>query len=325
MSTRDPLVSVVTPVYNGEKYLAECLESVLRQTYENWEYAVVDNASTDRTREIAELYARKDGRLKVYHYDEFVKVIQSHNRALRHTSPESTYCKIVSADDWLYPDCLRQMVRLAEIYPSVAIVGSYAINRRRISYVGLPPERSFFKGEDICRRHLLGGPLVVGVPTAVLYRSRIVRSEEPFFPGSAPSADISACYRTLQRHDCGFVHQILSYERIHDEALNAGQRRLNAFVLDRVSFLVDFGRSFLTREEYDIRHRELLDEYYRHVLAPAFIKRFPKNFWTYHKGRLQEIGLKFERARLVRAVLLKVLDAVGNPKRTLEKMLTWQR
>ena len=51
---KEPLVSVVTPVYNGEKYLEECIESVLNQTYKNWEYIILNNCSTDRTLEIAE-------------------------------------------------------------------------------------------------------------------------------------------------------------------------------------------------------------------------------------------------------------------------------
>jgi glycosyltransferase involved in cell wall biosynthesis len=325
MITSDALVSIVTPVYNGEKYLAECIESVLGQKYENWEYLIVDNSSTDRTPEIIELYAKKDARIRAYRYKEFVNVVESHNRAFRLISGTSKYCKIVSADDWLYPDSVGQMVKLAETNLSIAIVGSYAINRHRVNYVGLPPERSFFQGREVCRRHLLGGPLVVGVPSAVLYRSQVVRSEDRFFPGSAPSADISACYRILTQYDCGFVHQILSYERIHDEALNAEQNRLNAFILDRLSFLVDYGHNFLTDEEYMRRFSELKNEYYYKVLASAFLNRYPKKFWEYHKGRLKEIGVIFERGRLTRAVTYKVIDLIFNPKLTLEKILKCQR
>lgn len=54
-----PLVSILTPVYNGEEYLAECIESVLGQTYQNWEYCIVNNCSTDRTLEIANGYAKR--------------------------------------------------------------------------------------------------------------------------------------------------------------------------------------------------------------------------------------------------------------------------
>ncbi len=52
-TSEQTLVSVVTPVYNGEDFLVECIESVLRQSYSNWEYIIVNNCSTDRTLEIA--------------------------------------------------------------------------------------------------------------------------------------------------------------------------------------------------------------------------------------------------------------------------------
>jgi hypothetical protein len=213
------------------------------------------------------------------------------------------------------------MVQLAEEHPSVAIVGAYAINRDGIVWVGLPHERSLFRGAEVCRLHLLGGPLVMGAPTAVLYRSDIVRSEKQFFPGSALSADIAACYRSMQHHDFGFVHQILSFERIHNEALNAEQSRLNAFFLDRVVFLADYGRIFLASDEFERRFDELIDDYYYKILASAFVNRYPDKFWNYHKGRLKEIGVKFDRSRLLRAVIHKMIDLLCNPKQTMEKIL----
>src|SRR6266581_1256369 len=81
-----PLVSLVTPVYNGEKYLAECIESVLVQTYQNWEYIIVNNCSTDRSREIAEGYAKQDARIRIHTNQKFVGMIQNHNIAFRQIS-----------------------------------------------------------------------------------------------------------------------------------------------------------------------------------------------------------------------------------------------
>lgn len=60
-----PVVSVVTPVYNGERHLAECLESVLAQRYPHWEHVIVDNASTDGSVDIARGYAARDARIRV--------------------------------------------------------------------------------------------------------------------------------------------------------------------------------------------------------------------------------------------------------------------
>ena len=64
-SMDQPLVSVLTPVYNGEKFLAECIESVLAQDYQHWEYHIVNNCSTDGTLRIAQSYADKDPRIRV--------------------------------------------------------------------------------------------------------------------------------------------------------------------------------------------------------------------------------------------------------------------
>src|SRR5262245_58350941 len=112
-----PLVSIVTPVYNEAEYLTECIESVLEQTYDNWDYTIIDNRSTDGSLEIARRYAAKDSRIRVWENQAFVPVIQNHNVAYRKISGASKYCKVVLADDWLFPECLERMVTAAEADP----------------------------------------------------------------------------------------------------------------------------------------------------------------------------------------------------------------
>src|SRR5216683_862219 len=128
-----PLVSVVTPVYNGEKYLAECIESILAQTYANWEYIIINNCSTDRSLEIAQSYAEKDARIRIHNNQEFVGREANENIAFRQISSESKYCKMVHADDWLFPECIARMVAVAGTYPTVSIVGAYGLNDTRVS------------------------------------------------------------------------------------------------------------------------------------------------------------------------------------------------
>src|ERR1051326_6867020 len=118
MSTSEPVVSVVTPVYNCGPYIAECIESVLNQTHRNFEYLIVNNCSTDNTLEIIERYAKTDNRIRVRNNTEFLGVIGNHNNAFNQMSPDSKYCKVVSGDDWIFRDCLTQMVELAEAHPN---------------------------------------------------------------------------------------------------------------------------------------------------------------------------------------------------------------
>jgi len=95
-----PFVSVVTPFYNTREYLTECIESVLRQTWVNWEYVLVDNCSTDGSSAIAESYAsRFPGKIRVIRTSSFLSQVQNYNFALSCISRQSKYCKMVQADD----------------------------------------------------------------------------------------------------------------------------------------------------------------------------------------------------------------------------------
>jgi glycosyltransferase involved in cell wall biosynthesis len=179
-----PLVSIVTPVYNNADDLAECIESVLAQTYQNWDYTIVNNCSTDGSAEIARRYAAKDSRIRVHDNRQFLRAIRNHNHALRQISPESKYCKMVFADDWIFPRCLEEMVAMAERHPSVGIVGAragggvlgrwYATRRRPVDGLA-PSERAFLRSRgmqaavslwDVCFRHSKFASISIGTGEA---------------------------------------------------------------------------------------------------------------------------------------------------------------
>ena len=74
------LISVVLPVYNGEKYLRESIDSVIAQTYQNWELLIVDDCSTDSTALIAKEYAEKDSRIHYYLNEKNLRLPRNLNR-----------------------------------------------------------------------------------------------------------------------------------------------------------------------------------------------------------------------------------------------------
>jgi glycosyltransferase involved in cell wall biosynthesis len=319
-----PLVSIVTPVYNGEPYLVECIESVLAQTYPNWEYIIQNNCSTDRTLEIASEYAKKDNRIRVHDSRDFVGVIANHNLAFGRIAAESKYCKVVSADDWLFPECVAKMVSLAEANPSVGVVGSYQLSggcsdwrKWRVKWAELPYPSAVIPGRELCRIQLLGGPYVFGTPTSTLYRSELIKRGDSFYPNSTPEADTSACYKCLQETDFGFVHQVLSYERVHENTISRSAKELNAYLPSKFNDLLVYGSSCMSQLEVEKRRKELLEEYYR-FLAVGAVNLRGGEFWSYHKGRLREFGYPLNGLRLGKAVSLKLLDLLLNPKNTVE-------
>jgi glycosyltransferase involved in cell wall biosynthesis len=319
-----PLVSIVTPVYNGEAYLDECIESVLSQTWQNWEYIILNNDSRDRTLEIAERYQRRDSRIRVHSNDTLLPIIANHNKAFGLISAESRYCKVVSADDWLFPECLERMVGLAEENPSVGIVGAYQLSGGDgIWYVrnsGLPYSRTVVSGREVCRAHMLGMLKVLGNPTSVMYRADLVRSTDRFFPNPTAEADTSACLKHLRFADFGFVHQVLSHERIHNVRVTTASLETNAYLSAAISDCQAYGEWYLTKQEREARIGELLDQYYTYLSASAF-KLKGRQFWNYHIGRLDELGFRLDRRKLSVSVASKLLDLLLNPKSTVQMIL----
>jgi glycosyltransferase involved in cell wall biosynthesis len=320
ISPNDPLVSIVTPVYNGAKYLSTCIESVLDQTYQHWDYTIVDNCSTDGTLSLARHYAQKESRVRIVSNSSFVPVIANHNIAFQLISSHSAYCKVVSADDWLYPEAIEKLVSLAETHPRVGIVGSYALYESGVRWPGLPYHTSVFNGKEVCRLYLRGEIDAFGTPSSVLYRSPLIRSHMPFYPGVLPNADMAACLVALEDADYGFVHQILSFDRVHHEAVGSILREVNSFLLDRLQFLDEYGSRYLDHQEMDDRREQLLNELYR-SLAVAFVNCRRPLFWQYYRRRLDDLGYSLFGCRMLSSVLLKVLDLALNPKNTLEKGL----
>ncbi len=209
-----PFVSVVTPAYNAAEYLAECIESVLSQTYQNWEYVIVDNCSTDGTAQIARRYAEKDPRIRVHQNPEFLSAISNHNNALRQISPASKYCKVVFGDDWIFPECLEKMVAVAEEYPTIGLVSAYALKGNEVAWDGLSHGSRFVPGREICRRHFLERLYVFGSATTVLYRADLIRDRKSFYNAANIHADTEVCFDLLRTSDFGFEFEALLRQHV---------------------------------------------------------------------------------------------------------------
>lgn len=302
-SSAQPLVSVITPVYNGAAYLAGCIESVLAQTYSNWDYLIVDNRSTDGSLEIAQQYAARDSRIRVITNPEHVGVIQNHNIAFRKISPDACYCKVAQADDLLLPECLSQMVALAAAYPSVGLVSSYSLLGTRIRGDGLPYPSPIVSGREICRQALLGKLNILFGPTTLMFRADFVRRADAFFNEAHLHSDTEVCFTVLRDSDLGFVHQVLTYCRVHDTSASATTAvRLNTYDPAWLEIVQRHGPTFLSPEEYERTFAIALDNYYRFLGMSLFWRR-GKRFWEFHRGELQRIGHPLSVARLLRSAV----------------------
>ena len=115
----NPKVSIIVPCYKVEKYLSNCIESVLHQTYDNWELILVDDGSPDRSGEICDNYAKKDNRIKVIHKTNG-GVAVARNIAI--DLAEGEYISFLDGDDFLHTDYIRELIRLTLKYQTEIIL-----------------------------------------------------------------------------------------------------------------------------------------------------------------------------------------------------------
>jgi glycosyltransferase involved in cell wall biosynthesis len=319
MNHQQALVSIITPVYNGERHLRTCIESVLAQTWTHWEYVIVNNRSTDGTLAIAEEYAARDRRIRVVTNETFVGVIANHNIALALASPESKYIKFVHADDWLFPECVAKMVSVAESHPTVGLVGAYRLKNALVELGGLDYPSPRVPGRWLARVSLLGRIWVFGSPTSTLLRAEAVRSIVPLYNEDNLHADTEACYRILQDWDFGFVHQILTFTRAHKGSVTSTVAPLNTHIAGNMAIFLKYGPRFLTPDEYAVRFTTLVSRYYE-FLGRRAVALPGEAFWVYHREQLARFGIPLRFRHLLPYMISEAWHVLRSPSRTVRAL-----
>ena len=162
-----PKISVVVPVYGGEKYLGACIDSILGQTFKDFELLLLDDGSPDRSGEICDEYARKDGRVRVIH-----KKNEGINATRKRGASEAQgeWVMFVDDDDTLTPDAISSLYALHE---ETDIVAAFTV---------LPDVRFTDPTLEQCRSALISARGISPTPWAKLYRRSLITPDVFNFP-----------------------------------------------------------------------------------------------------------------------------------------------
>ena len=324
--TNPPLVSVVTPFFNTAPYLAECIESVLAQSYSQFEYILMDNCSTDGSSEIADAYARRDPRIRLIRSTQLLQQIPNYNRALAQISENSKYSKIAEADNHIFPECLHLMVQTFERSESIGLVSSYWLMGNVLGGSGYPYPTPMMPGREWVKQDLLTSAHVFGSPTQVMYRSSIVQRHKPFFNEDVLNADTDKCYEILQHWDLGFVHQVLSYSRMDNQSISSAVRDLRAAAVDRYIVERRYAPIFLETNSAASVIRKAKRTYYRALARRALLVRGRRSaFWRYHKMGLKTLNEKLDWLYLLFTMGWELLWLASNPGMTAARALEYWR
>lgn len=144
-----PAISVVMPVYNTEKYVGKAIESILQQSFTDFEFLIIDNGSTDGSGEIIDDYSKQDGRIYVLRNEKNTFISEARNKALKIIRGEYLY--LIDSDDWVLPDMLETMYSRAKKYDAQYVVTGYFmdyyIKGKDYSFAVCPDDRFFEQDE----------------------------------------------------------------------------------------------------------------------------------------------------------------------------------
>ncbi|MCE5324002.1 glycosyltransferase family 2 protein [bacterium] len=204
-----PVVSVVMPVYNTQKYLEEALDSILAQSFDDFELIAVDDGSTDGSTAILDRYSQKDSRMHVLHQDNS-GISAARNNGMRHA--RGNYIAVMDSDDICLPDRLSRQVALMEKHPEVGLCGT------RCSFFGSDGEYAGVVppvDPDCVKSLLLLVPTLSN--TSVMMRRDLMISNNLFYDESLVAAEDYDMSRRFSQY-CKITNlpDILMRIRVHN-------------------------------------------------------------------------------------------------------------
>ena len=218
-----PLVSVLLPVYNGAATIRLAIESVLEQNYDNFEFVIVENASTDATFAIITEYSA-DPRIRVIRNQKTLSRLENFTKGFAAAKKESSWYKFIGDDDRLLPGCLQAMVEAGERGKQIGLVTAQYYNVDRLVKGIFSEEENVISGPQILRRMLINPAARAAIfsPAAVLIAPEAYRALGGFRTDLL-HADAELFYRLLNTYDLAYVHRPLTaigYHRGSGQALS---------------------------------------------------------------------------------------------------------
>lgn len=235
-----PLVSVCMPVFRCERYIGEAIQSVLDQTFTDFEVLVFDDASPDRTYQIAS--SIKDPRLRTYRNDRNIGPEANWNQAM--AAARGSLIKVLPGDDALYPTCLERQVTILKESGNCDVVLVYCardiIDRtgRRVMTARFPGN-GMVSGQELVRRTVRYGTNIIGEPGAVLFRADAASHAGGFDASLGFVTDLDYWVRLLKFGNAYAIPDALCTFRISGEnwSVELGHNRCSHYLqfLDKLA------------------------------------------------------------------------------------------
>ena len=319
----NPKVSVLIPAYNYAKYLPEAIESVLSQTFTDFELIIVDNCSTDNTKEVVNNYAKNDSRVAFIRNKENIGMYRNYNQALLHATGD--YIKFLNADDKFEPTLLEKFVNILDNDITISVVTSNRQYFGSKNDILTPPFKGKVESITAILSSLKKGNWI-GEPTTVMFRRENLNLGL-FDISLLMFADQDMWLRHLRVGNLYIIDEVLSFFRMHEEQGTVQLTSNNDKRLFNILQYAEYRRNAL------LNHRFGYDLYTTHMLKSKtilndatkntikLIKRQP----TDKNGLLflysTKFLVQFFRVLLTPMFFLSLLDKLDEKRKTLKRYI----
>lgn len=238
-----PKISVLIPVYNSERYLAECLDSILAQDFHDFEILIADDGSTDNSLELIKSYAAKDARIRWWQNPRNLGLTRNHNACLQEARGE--FIKFLHQDDkFLQPSVLSRMAAVLEQDATVTLV---ATSSHIIDEHGrVLTERNYFQptgardGKNVIVQCLEANKNLIGEPTVVMFRKS--HAARGFDERYRQILDLEFWFHLLEQGRFYFLSELLVAYRLHPQQATKANLRTGASAEDHLLMFLDYHR-----------------------------------------------------------------------------------
>jgi len=266
-------ILVFVPTYNSEKYLRECLDSVLDQTFQDWECVISDDASTDKSVEIAKEYGKKDSRFKVLTHEKNIGAANNWNRAKENNNSFAT--KILCADDYLMIDALKEQLDILKRNETAIVFSERYIvfpNGKKF-HPRLPKYASNISFNEAFKYYINLGRNIFGEPVTALFRTDLFVKSEGFYPKFEYSLDTSGYMAISRGQDVTFDNYVVGAFRV-SKSQWSHQLRVKQFshIFDFIDHLVEVEGIQVTKKEVLIGKIKVMGANLLRVVLYTFLR-----------------------------------------------------
>jgi glycosyltransferase involved in cell wall biosynthesis len=307
------MISVIMPAYNSEDFISEAINSVLNQTFPDFELIISDDGSTDRTLEIAQSYAARDKRVRVLQ-GENVGAAANGNRCLR--AAKYPWIARMDSDDISFPDRFAQLMDAVRENPEVVLWGGYAITidrkGKRLRRVHSGPESA----EEYLEYRRIGKVIYVTSPTC-LFRRDVALEIGGYNSKMEGADDVELMNNMAERGPVRTIRRELAFYRIHGGSISSTRYMLQQRIFEFIA----------ARNQARLQGSDLsLEEYQRSLDEQPVLRRLLRGLGDFGRNHYRNTVVHLAERRFLKATYSAGLAIACNPRhalyRTRNRMLS---